>query len=263
MSALTAREISLSADERLLLEHVSFHVACGELVGLIGPNGAGKSTLMRALAGLAPCQAGAVLCGDRPLSELAPAQRARLLGYLPQGAIPHWPLPVEAVVELGRLPHRRWWQATTAADRLAVERALGMADVHHLRGRPVTQLSGGERLRVLLARLFATDPLFILADEPVAALDPYHQLQIMELLRAHTRERQAGRGGVVVVLHDLNLAARFCDRLVLLANGRVAVTGAPREVLQPQWLRAVYGVEPRLLESDGEFAVVPWRRLPD
>lgn len=263
MTVLSATDITVTSEGRALLDGVSFSVASGELVGLIGPNGAGKSTLMRALAGLIDCRQGAVSCADQSLPSIPAAQRARLLGYLPQGATAQWPLAVEAVVELGRLPHRRWWQSPTAADQLAVERALRMADVEHLRHRPITHLSGGERLRVLLARLFATDPTFILADEPVAALDPYHQLQVMELLRSHARERQSGRGGAVVVLHDLNLAARFCDRLVLLAGGRVAVAGPPREVLKLHWLRSVYAVEPRLIESDGEFAVVPWKRLSE
>jgi iron complex transport system ATP-binding protein len=256
MNLLLAEAVDVALEQRPILRQVSAGVRRGELVGLIGPNGAGKTTLLKVLAGLLTPTAGGVRFDDRPLRELPARETARRIAYLAQGAPAHWPLQVQKVVALGRLPHLSWWQQPGAADRAAIERAMRLAEVDYLRERIVTTLSGGERLRVLLARVFASAPEVILADEPVAALDPYHQLHVMELLRDH-----AHRGGAVIaVLHDLNLAARFCDRLVLLADGGLACAGAVREVLDNRYLREVYGIEARIDDDGGELTVIPWRR---
>jgi iron complex transport system ATP-binding protein len=154
-------------------------------------------------------------------------------------------------VELGRIPHRAWWQQLGEVDRAAVEQAMASADVAGLRRRVVTTLSGGERARVMLARVFATEPAVILADEPVAALDPFHQLQVMRTLREHA----GNGGGVVVVMHDLNLAARFCDRLVALDGGQVVSQGPAREVLEDPALAAAFGVQIEVVEEGGELWV--------
>jgi len=253
---LAADAVSVAIDERPILRDVGLHIRRGEFVGLIGPNGAGKTTLLKVLAGLQHADTGEVRFDGRPLPALAPRQLARRLAYLAQGAPAHWPLRVDKVVALGRLPHLEWWQRPGAADEAAIERALALAEVGHLRARTVTTLSGGERMRVLLARVFASEPELILADEPVAALDPYHQLHVMELLRDHAHRC----GAVLAVLHDLNLAARFCDRLVLLDEGRVAAAGGVRQVLVNEQLRRVYGVEARINEDGAEYSVIPWRR---
>lgn len=253
---LSSRGLGLSLGGRAVLHDIDFSLARGEMVGLIGPNGAGKTTLLRALARLLTPDRGAIRLAGTPLPRIPPPILARRLGYLAQGADTHWPLTVAALVALGRTPHLGWWQRPGERDWAAVERALQLADVLHLRHRRVDTLSGGERLRVMLARVFATEPELILADEPVASLDPYHQLQVMEILREH-----AGRGAVVVVLHDLNLAARFCDRLVLLEHGRVVAAGPVTGVLNEQHLRQVYGIEAQMVDRDGEHAVIPWRRV--
>ncbi len=245
VSELRAEQIDFRYRDVPVLRDVSLALARGEIVGLIGPNGAGKTTLLRILSGLQPPDAGRVLLGEGELQDLSTAERARLLAYLPQGAPAHWPLQVERVVELGRIPHRAWWQSLAEADRQAVDNAIAATDAERLRGRIVTTLSGGERARVMLARVFATEPCFILADEPVASLDPFHQLQVMATLRAHA----AGGGGVLVVLHDLNLAARFCDRLVALDCGRRVCEGAPREVLADPALAAAYSVRIDVVEE--------------
>lgn len=239
-----------------ILHQVDFRLARGEVVGLIGPNGAGKTTLLRTLAHLLRPGEGRLDLEGRPLASLSPRERARRLGYLAQGTPVHWPLSVAALVDLGRTAHRSWWQPPGEADAVAVQRAMAQTGVTHLAARRVDTLSGGERLRAMLARVLAAGPELILADEPVAALDPYHQLQVMELLR-----RQARQGGVVVVLHDLALAARYCDRLVLLQGGRVVAEGSAGQVLSADQLQSVYGIEGRWLHSDGEAAVLPWRRL--
>ena len=257
MNLLAATDIAVTLEDRAVLRAVNLAVRRGEFVGLIGPNGAGKTTLLRVLANLLRPQRGCVALDGVDISTLSPRTLARKAAYLAQGAPAHWPLRVDKVVALGRLPHLDWWQAPGAQDAAAIERAMELAEVTHLRERAVTTLSGGERMRVLLARVLAAQPELILADEPVAALDPYHQLHVMEILREH-----AHRGGAAVaVLHELNLAARFCDRLLLLSDGELVCDGPAREVLANANLRRVYGVEARTVDEGGEFSVIPWRRV--
>jgi len=262
MMALATQQVSVTIDGRAILDAIDVTIAAGECVGLIGPNGAGKTTLLRVLANLLRPDRGAALLDGVELAQIAPVQLAKRCAYLAQGAPAHWPVQVDTVVALGRLPHLEWWQRPHADDRRAIDEALELADVAHLRTRLVTTLSGGERMRVLLARIFASQPQIILADEPIAALDPYHQLHVMELLREHahrTRVEQP-RGAVLAVLHDLNLAARFCDRLILIAHGRVHCMGSAREVLTAENLQQVYGITARIQHDGEQFSVIPWQR---
>jgi len=235
------------------LTGVDCAVRSGEMVGLIGPNGAGKTTLMRVLADLQPLQAGEARYDGRRAHELARGELARRVAFLAQGGEATWPLRVDHLVALGRLPHRRVFSGPSAADRAAVEAALRSADVAHLRARTLGALSGGERARALLARALAVQAEMLLADEPVAALDPLHQLSAMALLRSVAR----GGAGVVAVLHDLTLAARFCDRLIVLAGGRVVADGPP-SALTDAVLSAAYGVDVVRGEHRGEPFIVPW-----
>jgi iron complex transport system ATP-binding protein len=236
---LSARQISIRFGQTVLLEAVDLTVSSGELVGLIGPNGSGKTTLLRVLAKLRQPDAGTVTLNDRELEAINDQELSRSLSYLAQGGEVHWPMRVEALVALGRLPHRRPFREPDASDRDAIERALAAADVGGLRNRTMAHVSGGERMRILLARALAVEASLLLADEPVAALDPLHQLQVMELLKATARKGS----GVVVVLHDLSLAARFCDRLVLIAGGGVVAQGAPADVLAAPNMTRAYGVD--------------------
>ena len=257
MSVLEGAGLHLSYGALSVLDGASLRLAAGELVGLIGPNGAGKSTLMRVLAGLAHPSQGAVSLDGRPLSALPGRARARALAYMAQGRELHWPLTVERLVALGRLPHLGPFQRPGAEDEAAVARALERCDAAHLRGRTATTLSGGERARVLLARALASEPALLLADEPVAGLDPYHQLQVMEVLR----EGALAGTGILVVLHDLVLAARFCTRLALVHRGRVVADGPPAAVLEPGLLEQVYGVRMAAAEVAGERVHLPWSRI--
>ena len=256
MSALACRAIDLSYGPHQVLRDVSCNVRGGEVLGIIGPNGAGKSSLMRIMAGIQMPGAGEVLLDGKSLPLVPGRERARTLAYLPQSAPMHWPLSVRTVVELGRLPYRSGWFGTDEHAGAAVETALREAEVTDLQDRLLTELSGGERTRVMIARLLATDPRVILADEPVAALDAYHQLHVMEVLARHAEQGAA----VAVVLHDLGLAARFCQSILLLQNGRVVCHGKADEVLRPEMLEPVYGVEMRMIEEQGISVMVPWRR---
>ena len=259
MTALRACQVTVDFGPARILDRVCFAVSTGEIVGLIGPNGAGKTTLVRTLAALQPTTEGRVLLDGHGVGDLDRRQVGRRLAYLPQGAVCHWPLTVERIVALGRLPHCASWERPGAQDIAATTEAMGDTAVAHLAERIVTTLSGGERTRVMLARALATRPEILLADEPVAALDPFHQLRVMGLLRSIARRGN----GVVVVLHDLTLAARFCDRLVLLQGGRVLGEGAPATVLTPENLAAAYRIEALHGGAGNEVSVVPWRMLPD
>jgi iron complex transport system ATP-binding protein len=255
---LEARGVQQQLGGREVLRGVDLRLRRGEMLGLIGPNGAGKSTLLRAITGLLEPQRGEILFDGRPLASFDDRARARRIAYLAQGGEAHWPLPVERLVAIGRLPHLSGWQQPGAADAAAVEAALRATDAWQFRTRSVSSLSGGERMRVMLARALAGGPELLLADEPVAALDPAHQIGVMSLLKA---QAEAG-GAVVAVLHDLTLAARYCDRLVLLAEGCVAAEGAPREVLSEETLARVYGVHACIGHSEeGALYVLPWRMV--
>ncbi|MBP7003268.1 ABC transporter ATP-binding protein [Amaricoccus sp.] len=233
MSLLSLEGVTAARGGRRVLDGVSLAVAPGEVVGLLGPNGAGKSTLMRVAAGLAPAT-GAVRLGDAALAGLDARARALRVAYLPQEREVAWPVTVATLVGLGRLPHR----AGAAADQAAVARAIAAMDLGGFEQRPATELSGGERARALIARALAQEAPLLLADEPAAGLDPAHQIGLMARLADLARE---GRG-VLVALHDLGLAARWCDRVALLHRGRIVAVGPPGAVLTAERLAEVYGI---------------------
>ncbi len=251
---LSTQALSVRLGGRRVLDAVSLDFAAGGLVGVIGPNGAGKSTLLRAMLGLVAPEQGRVTIDGIALDRVPRKALARRVAYLAQGQAIHWPLSVERLVSLGRLPHLAPMSRISDTDAAAIEQAMDRADVTRFRTRIVTELSGGERARVLLARALAVGADALLVDEPLAALDPGHQIDVMALLR---REVDDGRL-VVVVLHDLTIAARHCDRLVLLDAGRVVADGAPAQVLTPERLAHVYGIAARI--EDG--LVLPTARVP-
>lgn len=257
MTMLTAQGLHVSLGGQGVLKGVDLAVSAGTVVGLIGPNGAGKTTLLRTLLGLVRPSQGQVSLNGRPLGKVPPRERAQTMAYLPQGGTVAWSLDVMDLVSLGRLPHQSGGGRGDAEGGDAVARAMAATGIEHLARRSVQDLSGGERARVMLARALGGEPAVLLADEPVAALDPYHQLAVMELLVARARAGVA----VVVVMHDLGLAARFCDRLVLLNEGRVVGNGAPAAVLMPGALAKTYQVEAVVGQHEGALTIIPWRRL--
>lgn len=252
MNMLAAEQLNLSLGGRAILRGVSATFRPGEVTALLGPNGAGKSTLLACLAGLRQADAGQVLVNGQPRAALSRRELGRRIGLLPQVADVHWDVDVATLVALGRYPHRARW-GETAADRAAVVGAMAATDVTQFADRPVSALSGGERARVLLARVLAGEPEWLLADEPLANLDPAHQHDALECLRA-----VAGAGaGVVVVLHDLNHALRIADRVVLMADGAVVAQGDADAVLTPDRIRATYGVRvERAVTASGQPVIV-------
>jgi iron complex transport system ATP-binding protein len=239
----------------------SFVLARGELVALVGPNGAGKSTLLRAVAGLM-AHAGTVTWCGQALASLDRRERARTIAYLPQNAPVHWPLLARELVDLARLPHRAYGAQPSTVDVAAVTTAMRETDTLELASRSVEQLSAGERARVLLARALAVEAPVLLVDEPIATLDPYHQLHVMNVLRAYAGGTgDSGPRLVVAVLHDLGLAARFCTRALLMNHGGIVNDGPPRTALGAAPIRDEYRVEPLISDHDGEPVIVPWQRL--
>ncbi|MET0066891.1 MAG: ABC transporter ATP-binding protein [Candidatus Thiodiazotropha sp.] len=257
MSLLSARSLRVVRGQQALLDGVNIELQPGRLLGLIGPNGAGKSTLLRILAGIRSADTGSVHFRGVPLSDLATQTRARHIAYLPQTGDVAWPMSVERLVALGRAPHLGPWQQPGTKDREEIERVLWRTDLLALRQRPYDTLSGGEQARVRLARALVTEADILLADEPVAALDPAHQLDVMDLLRENC---SAGRA-VIVVLHDLALAAHYCDRLHLLHAGRTLAEGDPGEVLSEENLQTAYAIALDHGEPNNRFKL-PWRRQP-
>lgn len=241
-----------------VVQGANLELAGGQLVALIGPNGAGKTSLLRALAGLTPAS-GSLHVQGKPLEALSIRERARHIAYLPQGHAVHWPLPARDIVALGRYPHGVTDPARlSASDAAIVEAAMTRTRTLEFADRPVQNLSGGERARVMLARVFAVQAPVLLADEPTAALDPRHQIAIMQALKDET-----GCGALVVaVTHDIGLAARLADRVILMDHGRIVAQGRPMEVLTPEHLDTVYGIRAHISEHEGQPLVVPWAARP-
>lgn len=257
-SPLAARGIEYGVAGRAILRPLDLALHQGELLGLVGPNGSGKSTLLRLFAGLLRPAGGRLLFRGEPYAEANRECRSREIAYIPQKIIAHWPISVEQTVALGRLPHLAPGRDAGPEERRIVEAVMAETDVDHLSRRAVDTLSGGELARVAIARALATRPDLILADEPTAALDPSHQLAVMELLRSRSRLGLS----VCISLHDLTLASRYCDRLVLLDRGRLVASGDPSQVLTLQNLSSVYKIRPASPDLTADnIPEHPWRPL--
>jgi iron complex transport system ATP-binding protein len=241
---LSAEAITLAGR----LADISLRLNPGEVTAICGPNGAGKSSLLALLAGLLAPDSGRAVLGESDLTKLSGAERARTIGYLPQAGEIAWDVSVETLVSLGRLP---WPDDTKAQVSPAREQALAAMDLLALRARPVMQLSGGERARVLLARVLAGEPQWLLADEPLAMLDLAHAAGLMRRLQAQAR---SGRG-VAVVLHDLPAAMNWADRVIVLDHGHLAADGPPDKALSAAVITRVWGVKAQWLGEAGARAL--------
>ena len=234
---LAAQNLSLTLGGVRVLDGIDAAFAPGRVTVILGPNGAGKSSLLACLAGLRAPDAGVVRLGGADRATLDRRDLARRIGFLPQTADVHWDIDVQTLVELGRFPHRGRWGAS-AADDAAVATAMAATDIAGLAGRIVNTLSGGERGRALLARVLAGTPEWLLVDEPLASLDPAHAIDVLDCLRGIA----ATGAGVIVVLHDLNQAARVADDVVLMTRGRIVAQGPADAVLTTDAIAATYGV---------------------
>ncbi|MES2988514.1 MAG: ABC transporter ATP-binding protein [Pseudomonadota bacterium] len=252
---LTIDRLSVSLGKRQVLHDVGAVFRPGRITAILGANGSGKTTLVKALAGLHP---GNVRLGDQRIDTIAPRERARAIGYLPQDGAVHWDVTVESLVALGRLPHRAPFAGLSPQDYDAITLAMAAADTQGLAGRLVAELSGGERARVLLARVLAGQPQWLLADEPLASLDPVHQIGLLERLRTLAEQGM----GVVIVLHDLIQTARAADDVLLLREGKVVAFAPAAKALSPDNLRAAFGVEVlRIRDEAGRILPVPIGRV--
>ena len=243
MSRLSVHSLCVRRGERLILDAIDLQVESSGITAVLGPNGAGKSTLLGCVAGLLKPSSGSVEFNGQALGTLAPQQRARHIAFLPQTPEIAWPVDVTTLVGLGRIPFAGI--ASDAQNEAAVLHAIRKTGLIALAKRVAITLSGGERARAHLARVLAGESDWILADEPFTGLDPAHQFEAAELLR----EFATRGGGVVLTIHDLTLAARIADRIVILDRGRIVADGTPRDALSTDTLRNVYGIEAQWIAS--------------
>lgn len=239
MTLLSLENLSVTRRNRAILNGISLTIGAGELVGIIGPNGAGKTTLMRAALGLIP------FAGRSSLAEMSPRAKGRAVAWMPQSREIAWPIDVETLVMLGRTPHLGAGQRPQDTDHAAVEKALQRMELTPFRNRTTTRLSGGEQARVLIARALAQETPLLMVDEPIAGLDPAHQIATMQTFGTLAQEGHS----VLVSLHDLGLAARHCTRLIVIDKGGIAADGPPLDVLTPDLIRDTFGISAFLQDT--------------
>ena len=242
-------KLSLNLRGRPVLQNISGRLPNGKVTVILGPNGAGKSTLLACLAGLRSPDSGTIMLGDRALASLSDQDRARRIGLLPQQTDIHWEINVRSLVALGRLPHQgrfRKWGSKTATDKAAIEKAMLQTDCAQFAERKALRLSGGEQARVLLARVLAGEPDWVLADEPLANLDPAHQMDAIACLK----KVAADGAGVVLVLHDLTQAARIADHVIVMRQGCIQASGLGADVLTQDQLVQAFGVSVHISSDD-------------
>jgi len=253
MRLLEAAGLSVKFGERTILDDIGFQVNKGEFIGLIGANGTGKTTLLRSLSGMLPAHKNKVNFLGQPLSDYQPQQLAQKLAYLPQGNESHWSITAENLVMLGRLPYQKVWQGASELDHHIVQQVMQDCDVSQFATHTIDTLSGGERARVFLSRALAVEPQLLLVDEPIAGLDPGHQIDVMDKFRQLSESGM----GIVCVIHDLTLAARYCHTLVMLGDKKIIAQGTPEQVLSPENLAHGFNIRAHISEVEGQALIVP------
>ena len=248
---LEITDLSFSYGDVSVLEGIDLTVEAGEIVGLLGPNGSGKSTLLKSIHRIHEPDGGRIAIDGRSVEAFGPQELARVASYVPQHDDGAFPATVFETVLQGRRPHGGW--SPSATDREAVAEALARLDLEQFATRRLGDLSGGQQQKVRFGRALVGDPSVMVLDEPTSALDLKHQLDVMELVSTHVRQRDVA---VVAALHDLNLASRYCDRIALLHDGEIHVVGPP-EVLTPETVRTVYGVDISVFHHEGRRFIVP------
>lgn len=250
---LSVRDLSFSYGERKILHGVSFSSDPGEVLGIAGPNGCGKTTLIKCIDRIFEPE-GTIEFAGKNIQELTTTEIAQLIAYVPQALTIGMAMSVFETILLGRRPYIRW--SVSDADLERVSATIGELGIQHLAFRTMTQISGGERQKVMIARAMVQDPSLLLLDEPTSALDIRHQLEVMELVQSVARTKEAS---VLMAVHDLNLASRFCDRLVIMKEGRIVAYGKPPELLTPDLIRDVYEVDAMITSESGYLQVIPVR----
>jgi len=249
---LSVRGISFSYPSTKVLEEISFQVEEGEIVSILGPNGSGKSTLIKCIDRILRPQKGTVLVTERDTAPMKPRELARLLGYVPQSAVDSFPFTVFDTVMMGRRPHLAW--SASQGDLDMVAEILKLLQLEGLALRHITELSGGEKQKVLLARALAQEPEVLLLDEPTANLDIRHQIEVLNLVRRLVKGK---RLSTLVAMHDVNLASRFSDRIILLKAGRIYAVGEPGLVITQTTLRDVYDISVAVNQDSGRPYIIP------
>lgn len=239
MSLVHVKDLSVRYEDRSVLNRISLQIRQGELLGILGANGSGKSTLLRSMIGLMRYNQGEIYIKSKEITRYKPKELAKVIGYVPQDTSLDFDFSVRDVVMMGRHAHLSRFSAETALDQEVVNQAMQAAGVSHLAERSIAELSGGQRQLVFIAKALAQEPELLVLDEPISALDIKHQLHVLELLRSITLDRGTAS---VAALHDLNLAARYCDRIALLSGGQMVAVGKPDQVLTKDSIQSVYGV---------------------
>lgn len=248
------RGVGFSYGGAFHLEDISFNVGSGEVLALLGPNGCGKTTLLKCINALLPPSKGEIDVVGKNIKDLSRSELARLIGFVPQTHSPPFPYTVTEVVLMGRASHLSIFQQPSRMDYALSEKALDLVGISQMKDRIYTQISGGERQLVLIARAIAQEPQVLLLDEPTAHLDFRNQLVVLRMVRRVAKEKGLG---VIMSLHDPNHALSFSDKVVLLGNGRVRASGAPLEVIKPETILDVYGIETRVLTHEGGNILLP------
>ncbi len=245
MSMIQVRKLHVDAGGKPILHNIQFHAERGQFIGLIGPNGSGKSTLLRSLAGFIPRRSGDVVLRGKHLSKYRSRELARLIGYVPQNTNVDFAFTAQHIVLMGRHPYKSRFDRENEQDFLISEQAMQATDTQHLADQMITDLSGGQRQMIFIAKALAQQPQILLLDEPISALDIRYQLKVLELVHELTK-----RGiTAIAALHDLNLAARYCNKLILLCNGKILQQGSPDKVINQNSIRKAYEVESHICKD--------------
>jgi iron complex transport system ATP-binding protein len=240
-----------------VLRGISFRVRSGQMTTILGPNGSGKTTLFKCITGIWKQQEGTIICNDQDISSFAPEQRARVLAVVPQEHEPPFPYSVSDAVLMGRAAHISLFSSPTAHDRIKADEAIDTVGIVHLKDRPYTKISGGERQLVLIARALAQEAPLLLLDEPTSHLDFRNQVLTLQKVREIVKQQQLT---VLMTLHDPNLAMLFSDQIVMLNEGRVIAEGAPKDVISTDNLKALYGIDVTIVGNSGAQVICP--RIP-
>ncbi len=250
MIVLRADKLNLGYNGASVVKNMSVEIPRGKIVGIIGPNGSGKSTLLRALAGLHKPFSGTSYLREKDIRSFTAQQRARMIGWVPQRQTYIWPLTVQDTVNLGRAPHRGWFLPLSSKDHQVVDQMLNMTELSTLKYRRIDRLSGGEFQRAMIARALVQEPEILLLDEPTANLDIHHQIQVFDMIQTLVNQ---GELTAVVAIHDLSLAARYCEQFILLHHGECYSKGGPQDVLTSENILEVFGVEARLYRDPWNY----------